>query len=215
MTDPIQRWTYDADVGLYCRMEDGNFMLLPHGTEVVLAADAAAHEAAAVADAFTRGREYQQERLTNHDMHSGYACLTNYEQGQRDERNAAHERALADADRHYERGVANERARIRAGVEALAEKVWPVMPKVVLAVIDAAPQDEPDSLCGVPGCTTCGNYSDAAAPQEPTFTVGQRVRCKEKGEEFVITKVDHNAYPTQYRSYDYGWHYYDELELVE
>lgn len=35
----VQRWTYDADVGLYCRMDDGNYMLLPHGTVVVLAAD--------------------------------------------------------------------------------------------------------------------------------------------------------------------------------
>jgi hypothetical protein len=38
----------------------------------------------ALALAYQRGREYQQKKLTNHDMHSGLACLTNYGQGQRD-----------------------------------------------------------------------------------------------------------------------------------
>ena len=33
---------------------------------------------------FNEGREYQQKRLTNHDMHSGLACLTNYQRGNDD-----------------------------------------------------------------------------------------------------------------------------------
>ncbi len=44
------------------------------------------HAAGLCEPSYTHGREYQQQRLTNHDMHSGLACLTNYEQGQRDER---------------------------------------------------------------------------------------------------------------------------------
>ena len=48
--------------------------------------------------AFQRGREYQQKRLTNHDMHSGLACLTNYEQGQRDEREACIAAVEAEKD---------------------------------------------------------------------------------------------------------------------
>jgi hypothetical protein len=51
------------------------------------------HAAGLCEPSYTHGREYQQQRLTNHDMHSGLACLTNYEQGQRDER----ERLLTDA----------------------------------------------------------------------------------------------------------------------
>ena len=46
------------------------------------------HAAGLCEPSYTHGREYQQQRLTNHDMHSGLACLTNYEQGQRDEREA-------------------------------------------------------------------------------------------------------------------------------
>ena len=44
------------------------------------------HAAGLCEPSYTHGREYQQQRLTNHDMHSGLACLTNYQQGQRDER---------------------------------------------------------------------------------------------------------------------------------
>jgi hypothetical protein len=71
---------------------------------------------------FEAGRGYQQERLTNHDMHSGFACLTNYKQGVRD--------ALAGADgypmipateceRQVQAARADERERAVQRVEAL------------------------------------------------------------------------------------------------
>ena len=33
--------------------------------------------------AYTRGRDYEHMRLTNHDRHSGLACWTNYDAGYR------------------------------------------------------------------------------------------------------------------------------------
>jgi len=67
MTEPMQRFAV-----LDARQDQ-------HGP-FVLASDAEA----AIAAAEQRGREYEHKRLTNHDMHSGLACLTNYAQGQRD-----------------------------------------------------------------------------------------------------------------------------------
>jgi len=58
-----------------------------------------------MAEAEQRGRDIEHRRLTNHDRHSGLACLSNYqygmEQGQRDEREKHHkDRCCSICDTH-------------------------------------------------------------------------------------------------------------------
>jgi hypothetical protein len=115
ISEPIQRWYVKR---AYCVQHDtGDF---------VLAADAEADKAAAVAAAYELGRTdgiLLGEEKAHRDsviVHEGAAERRGYAKGQRD-----------------------ERARIRAGVEAF-EGGWAsvlIPSAAVLAVIDAAPQD--------------------------------------------------------------------------
>jgi len=129
MTDPIQRYVVS------CASLMSNTDVRAKEVAVVLAADAEAHEAEAVAaaraevplayqDGYQDGvRQGQRDASTEGEWQDGY------ESGQRG---------------GYLQGQRDAEARIRAGVEAL-ETFWDGMNVnryAVLAVIDAAPQDE-------------------------------------------------------------------------
>lgn len=80
--------------------------------------------------AFDYGREYQQQRLTSHDMHSGLACLTNYERGVKAAREAVEaenknpiSRVTTDYDIGYRDGTNDTvRLHLRAIDALLKEK---------------------------------------------------------------------------------------------
>lgn len=114
MSEPMQKWIHDADVGCYRRLMNGNYELLPHDVAVVLASDAEA----AIAAAEQRGREDAIARLGEWQKHSPLGGKT-YEQGQRDALAAAEQECGERSHGHYMDGQRDMLARCIAAVEAL------------------------------------------------------------------------------------------------